>query len=329
MTREGAAASPTVLVAIVNYRCAGLTIDCLASLEAEAAARPGLAVTVVEGGSGDGSAARIAGAIAERGWASWASCLPLEDNGGFARGNNAAIAPALAAPRPPDYVLLLNPDTVVRPGAVWALVDFMGRRPEVGIAGSRLEDPDGTPQTSAFRFPSILGEVEGGMRLGPVSRLLGRHRVAPPPPDAEGPTGWVAGASMIVRRAVFDAVGLMDEGYFLYFEEVDFCLRARKAGWPCWYVPGSRVVHLVGQSTGVTDAATARRRRPAYWFEARRRYFLKHHGVARTLAADLAWAASYATFRARSALQRKPVSEPERMLRDFLRHNFLRPLVGR
>jgi N-acetylglucosaminyl-diphospho-decaprenol L-rhamnosyltransferase len=134
---------------------------------------------------------------------------------------------------------------------------------------------------------------------------------------------------MIVRREVFEAIGLLDEGYFLYFEEVDFCLRARRAGWPCWYEPSSRVVHLVGQSTGVTNAATARLRRPGYWFRARRRYFLKNHGPLATLAADLAWASSYAAYLARAAIQRKPVLDPEKLLRDFVRHNFLLPLVGR
>ena len=320
---------PAVLVVIVKYRCAGLAIDCLASLEAEAASRPGLTVTVVDNASDDGSAGAIAAAIEGRGWSSWATPLPLTENGGFARGNNAAIAPAMASPAPPHYVLLLNPDTIVRPGAVWSLVDFMDRRPDVGIAGSRLEDPDGTLQTSAFRFPSVLGEIEAGMRFGPVSCLLKQHLVSPPPPKQAGPTGWVAGASMIVRREVFKSVGLLDDGYFLYFEEVDFCLQARRAGWSCWYVPESRVVHLVGQSTGVTDAATRRKRRPSYWFLARRRYFLKNHGLIKTLAADLAWATSYATYLARAALKRKPSHDPEKLLWDFVRHNFLRPMVGR
>ena len=317
-----------VLVVVVNYRCADLTIDCLASLEGEAGARPGLAVTVVDNASGDGSAARIARAIADRGW-SWASSLPLSENGGFARGNNAAIAPALASGCPPRHVILLNPDTEARPGAIWSLVDFMDRRPEIGIAGSRLEDPDGTPQRSAFRFPSVLSEIEGGMRLGPVSRLLSRHLVAPPVADREGPTDWVAGASMIVRREVFDSVGMLDDGYFLYFEEVDFCRRARLGGWPCRYVPESRVVHLIGQSSGVTDSATSRRRRPDYWFRARRRYFLKHLGPARTFLADLGWAASYASYRARLIFKRTPDRDPEKLLRDFLRHNFLLPVTGR
>ena len=101
----------------------------------------------------------------------------------------------------------------------------MERRPDVGIAGSRLEEPDGTPQRSAFRFPTVLGELERGLRLGAGLAAPGALGSGTPPvPDGEGPTDWVAGASMIVRREVFEAIGLLDEGYFMYFEEVDFCL---------------------------------------------------------------------------------------------------------
>ena len=253
-----------VLVVIVNYRSASLAIDCLRSLAPEVASLGGAGiarVVVTDNASGDDSVARLTRAVADNGWAEWASIQPLGRNGGFAYGNNEAIRATLAAADKPDYVLLLNPDTLVRPGAIRALLEFMDAHPDAGIAGSRLEDPDGTPQRSAFRFHTVRGELEAGLRLGFVSKLLHRHVVAPPVPAGEEPvrTDWVAGASMIVRRAVFEQAGLMDEGYFMYFEEVDFCLRAARKGWPCWYVPASRIVHLVGQSSGVTDTKRANR----------------------------------------------------------------------
>ena len=312
-----------LLVVIVNYRTADLTIDCLRSLSPEVASVPACAAVVVDNASGDGSADRIARAIDCNGWRSWARLMPTQTNGGFAAGNNAAIRPALERSDPPQYVLLLNPDTLVRAGALQSLVEFMDARPDVGIAGSRLEDPDGTPQTSAFRFPSILGELESAIRIGVVSRLLSDRIVAPPVRLEESQTDWVAGASMIVRKEVFDTVGLLDEKYFMYFEEVDFCRRARDAGWPCWYVPQSRVVHLIGQSSGVTDAARTRTRRPAYWFEARRQFFLTHYGRTRTLLADLSWAAGFALWRIRRALLRRPDNDPERLLSDFIGYNLL------
>jgi GT2 family glycosyltransferase len=312
-------------VIIVNYRTGGLVIDCLRSLAAEVGRAPDFRVTVVDNASGDGSASAIWEAIRGGPWHDWAGVVALENNVGFAGGNNAVLRPVLASPEPPPYVLLLNPDTVVRPGALRALVDFMEGHPEVGIAGSRLEDPDGTPQRSAFRFPTLASELEGGIRLGLVSRLLHRRVVAPPVQREPHPTDWVAGASMIVRRAVFESVGLLDESYFLYFEEVDFCLRARRAGWSCWYVPGSRVVHLVGQSSGVTDTKRPPRRVPPYWFASRRHYFEKNHGRLYTLSADVTWTLAHGLWRLRRRLQRKPDTDPPHLLGDFIRFSFLGP----
>lgn len=312
-----------ISIVIVNYRTANLVIDCLRSLEPELADRPAWRVVVVDNASGDGSAQRLADAVAAEGWSAWCEIMPLDHNPGFAGGNNAALRPILACAAPPDYVLLLNPDTIVRPGGVHNLVEFMDARPTVGIAGSRLEDPDGTPQRSAFRFPSVPAELEEGLRIGLVSRLLRGRIVAPPVREEAHATDWIAGASMIVRRAVFEQVGLMDERYFLYFEEVDFCLRARQAGWSCWYVPASRVVHLVGQSSGVTDVKRPLKRRPRYWFESRARYFRRHHGRGGKMLADLAWVFGFSLWRLRRRITGKPDPDPPGLLGDFVRLNFL------
>src|SRR3954452_18673323 len=167
-----------VLVVIVNYRSASLAIDCLRSLAPEVASLggPGAArVVVTDNASGDDSVARLTRALADNGWGEWASVQPLARNGGFAYGNNEAIRAALAAADKPDYVLLLNPDTLVRPGAIRALLEFMDAHPDAGIAGSRLEDPDGTPQRSAFRFHTVRSELEAGLRLRVAAELLRRH----------------------------------------------------------------------------------------------------------------------------------------------------------
>jgi hypothetical protein len=312
-------------IVIVNYRSAELALDCLASLAPQIDETPDARVIVTDNLSGDGSVERLRDAISKHGWSRWATLVPLPTNGGFAAGNNAAIRPLFETPgvEPPRYVLLLNPDTIVRPGGVAKLVEFMEAHPEVGIAGSRLEYPDGEQHASRFRFPTILGEVESNSRLGLVSRVLARHAVAPPLVLHPHPIDWVAGASMIVRREVFEAIGYLDEQYFLYYEEVDFCLRARRAGWPCWYVPDSRVAHLVGQSSGVTNLKEPARRRPRYWFESRRRYFRKNHGAAYAFAADVVFALSFGAWRIRRALQGKPDADPPRMWSDFVRFSFL------
>jgi N-acetylglucosaminyl-diphospho-decaprenol L-rhamnosyltransferase len=261
--------------------------------------------------------------IDENRWNAWASVMRLPANGGFAYGNNAGIRPALESADKPQYVLLLNPDTIIRPGAVSELLKFMDARRDVGLAGSRLEDPDGTPQVSAFRFHSIFSEFEHGIKLGPVSTILAKWRVAPPAPAEPCPTDWVCGASLIIRREVFERIGLLDERYFMYYEEVDFCLKAKRAGFPCWYVPASRVVHLVGSASEVSDARKHRKRRPAYWFESRRLYFTENHGRVYALFADAAYALAFALWRVRRFVQRKPDTDPPRFLWDLIRHSLM------
>ena len=312
-----------VIVLIVNYRTADLTIDALASLEPEIGAATDAQVVVVDNASEDGSYERIGAAVAARGWGSWATVLAAPSNGGFSSGNNFGLAWALERWPAPRYVHLLNPDTVVRPGALAHLIAFMDANPTVGIAGSRLEDPDGRPQCSAFRFPTVLGELEATARFGPLTRLLVDQVIAPPISTEACACDWVAGASMIIRREVFDAIGLLDDRYFMYYEEVDFTVRARRAGWTCWYVPESRVVHLVGQSSGVTDARHARRRRPDYWFESRRRYLLTHLGRRAAVAADLAFFCGSLARWARLVIERKPLDTPEHLFADLARHSVL------
>jgi GT2 family glycosyltransferase len=306
-------------VVIVNYRTAALVVDCLGTLAPEVAAEPGLRVVVVDNASGDDSMAVLGQAIQKSGW-SWVTLRPQDRNGGFAFGNNAAVRELLHSSNRPKFVWLLNPDTLVRPGAATALIDFLEQHPRVGIAGGRLEFPDGQPQTAAFRFPSLASELEDTIRIGFVSRALERFRVPPPPRAEAHRTDWVNGASMMVRREVFETVGLMDERYFLYFEETDFCRRARAVGWDVWHVPASRVVHLEGQSTGVTGANLAKKRRPTYWFDSRARYFRKHHGATYAFLADLTFMSGFATWRAHRWIRGKPDPDPPGLLGDFVRH---------
>src|SRR5438067_9909815 len=121
-----------LLIVIVNYRTPDLAIDCLRSLAPQIA--PQMRVVITDNLSGDDSVERMSAAIRDHQW-DWATLMPLERNGGFAFGNNTAIRPALASEAPPEFVLLLNPDTVLRDGAVQALLDFMQAHPQVGIAG--------------------------------------------------------------------------------------------------------------------------------------------------------------------------------------------------
>lgn len=317
----------SLLVVILNYRTPNLTIDCLHSLVEEVKSLPHTKVAVVDNDSGDRSYEKIKHAIETENWSDWASITASGHNGGYAFGNNIAIRPALAADHPPDYILLLNPDTTVRPGAFQVLLDFMGKNPQVGIAGSRLEEPDGTPQCSAFRFPTFWSELDSSLRLGVVSNLLAKWVVAPAVSDLACPTDWVAGASMIIRRQVFLDIGLIDEKYFMYFEELDFCLQAQQAGWSCWYIPESRVVHFVGQSSGVTNTKITPKRRPQYWFESRQRFFIKNYGFAYTCLADALWMLGFIVWQVRRLIQNKPDNDPPLFLEDFFRNSVINKIM--
>lgn len=310
-----------VLVVIVNYKTAALTVACLGSLAREIAGDPSVRVVVVDNDSGDGEA--LAAAISKHGWGEWASLTLAQVNGGFSYGNNRGVEPALKWPLPPDYVLLLNPDTEVRPGAIRALVQYMDAHPRVGIAGSSFENEHGVEWPIAFRFPTMSGQLAQGMRSRLVSRLLHARTVARTMGNEPEEVDWVAGASMMVRRQVFEDIGLMDEGYFLYFEEVDFCLRARRAGWPCWYVPQSRVMHISGQSTGVSAADRPLKRMPRYWFASRSRYFVKNHGLTYARFTDLAFGIGRTLWTLQRIVRRRPSEDPPFMLTDFWRTSVL------
>lgn len=316
-------ALPPVLVVIVNYRTGDLVVDCLRSLEPDVQSQPGASVVIVDNDSGDDSAQTIAAAIATSGWASWASLVQAPINGGFAYGNNLAIDSAMKSATPPDLFWLLNPDTVIRPGALRTLTEFMANNPAVSICGGGIEEANGEHWPYAFRFHSILSEIERAAGFSPVSKLLARHIVARRMGPGPAQVDWVSGATMMVRRTTVERIGLMDEDYFLYFEEVDYCLQAHRAGLECWYLPSSRIMHISGQSTGVTAKTDTPKRLPAYWFESRRRYFAKNHGRLYAACSDVAWMLSYCLGSLRRWLQRKPGSSPPRLLADFLRHSSL------
>ncbi len=312
-----------VAVIIVTYKSAQLTIDCLRSIVPQLTT-PGLRIrcVVVDNASGDSPA--IAQAIESEGWAPWARLVTAEHNGGFAYGNNVGVRAVYEHGRP-DYLHLLNPDTVLRPGAVEALVRFLEHDPKVGVAGGIFENADASEWAIAFRFPSLLGEVVAGLQWGAVTRVLDRWQVPMQMGSTAQPVDWVAGASMMVRREVVDVIGGLDEGFFLYFEETEFCFRVKAAGYTVWYVPQSRVMHIAGQSTKVTERHVGPRRLPPYWFESRRRYFTLTYNPGYAMLVDVvtvlaAWGGAI-----KRIVQLRPPTETPHFLRDLASHSLIWP----
>jgi N-acetylglucosaminyl-diphospho-decaprenol L-rhamnosyltransferase len=312
-----------IAVVIVTYKCAGLTIQALRSLQGERElGGTHIRAVVVDNDSGDFPA--IEQAIGANGWSPWVTLIAAPRNGGFAYGNNVGFARAYAD-GVPDYVYMLNPDAEVRRGAIGTLVSFLEARKDVGIAGSSFEGADGSEWPIAFRFPTLFAEIDYGLSFKLVTRLLQRWVVARRMSDAIEPVDWICGASMMIRPAVFAAIGGLDENYFLYFEETDFCLRAKKAGFPTWYVPESRVMHIAGQSTAVTDLSDGLKRLPPYWYESRRRYFAVTFGVYRAMVIDVVALVAHSMGALKRVILRRRHMAVPYFIRDLLRHSVLWP----
>jgi GT2 family glycosyltransferase/serine acetyltransferase len=286
-------------IIVLNYRTADLSIDCLATLEPEMA--EGVSVLVVDNASGDGSAERIEAHISDRGWSNWARVLQSPVNGGFAAGNNLGIRSVDAA----AYVLL-NSDTLVRPGAVAALREAMRQNPDAGIIGAQCVGRDGHVQDSYFRFPGPLSELIRVARTGPVTRAMARYDVVLPGRAEPSELDWVGFACVLIRREVLETVGPLDEGYFMYYEDVDYCHRAQQAGWRVMHCPEATVVHLIGGSSDVTTLDKLHKRAPRYYYEARSRYFAKFHGRSGLWFANGCWYVGRVISFFREALGRPP-----------------------
>lgn len=250
-------------IIIVNWNTRDLLRQCLGSVYNTI---PGLAfeVWVVDNASTDGSAGMVREAFAG------VRLIENNENLGFARANNQALAACTGR-----YALLLNSDAFLGAGAAEALVQALEADPRGGIAGARLVCPDGRAQRSYGRLPSLIGEV--GSLLGLDKWKQGRGG------KGEGrrvkEVGMVNGACILVRRAMLDEIGLLDERFFMFSEEVDLCKRASIAGWKVVHVAGAKVVHVGGGSSGLTS------RRVLQLYRSKLQYFHKHHGdrLSRTL----------------------------------------------
>lgn len=311
-------------VIIVNYRTPDLALACA---RAAADAAPGFAaldVLIVDGGSGDGSAERIAAALGEAP-APAVRLLALDINGGFGFANNRGMRDIAAAAPLPDYFVLLNPDARPRPGALEAMARLLDATPRAGAVGARLEHEDGRPQSSAFTFPTLRGEFARATETRFVERLLG---VPPTAIDADAAreVPWVTGAAVMFRAAALVQTGLFDEGFFLYFEETDLIRRLRAAGWSIWHEPQARVVHHGGVATGIRDTATgsmAPRQVPRYWLDSRRRYFALAGGRGYALASGLCWLAGRMIWLGKRLIVPKRNASPPQLTADFVRYGLV------
>ncbi|MBS0123391.1 glycosyltransferase family 2 protein [Thetidibacter halocola] len=312
-----------ILVVLLNWRTADMT---LRAAQAARKAMRGLdaELVIVDNDSCDGSEESLRKATAD-----WPETRVIQSghNGGFGAGNNVGIRAGMSNGTRPDYLYILNSDAFPAPDAIRHLAEHLDANPETGFAGSYIHGEAGEPHMTAFRFPSAWSELEGAARFGPISRLLRQKAVPLGLPEATCRVDWLAGASMMMRQSVLDEIGLFDEGFFLYFEETDLCLRASRAGHQTHYVRDSVVMHIGSVSTGMGRWP----RIPGFWLDSRWRYFAGNHGRPYAALATLAHVTGGLLWRLRRVVQRKPRLDPPHFLRDLILHDLkalVRPLPG-
>ncbi|MCL6431731.1 MAG: glycosyltransferase family 2 protein, partial [Anaerolineae bacterium] len=231
---------PDLSVVVVNWNAAPLLRSCLESVRDESASVC-LEVLVVDNASSDGSVGLIEALFPE------VRLIANPENLGFAAANNQAVRQASGR-----YILLLNPDTRLQPGALRTMVDYMDGHRAVGVLACQLLNADGSVQISCSRFPT-LGTVAmdclGLSRLFPGTRLFAGLKMTYWDHSDERDVDQPSGACLLIRREVWDEIGSLDERFFMYFEEVDFCYRAKKAGWGIRFTPAAQVIHYGGEST--------------------------------------------------------------------------------
>lgn len=258
-------------VVIVNYNNLDVLKQCVPTLTREL---EGISADMIlsDNGSTDGSLSWIRQNFPQ------IRVLENRENLGFAEGNNRALRLVRGS-----HVLLLNPDTIVMSNAIGPMIAHLGSYPRAGAVGCMLLAPNGSRQISARTFPTLLTYWLHFLGLDhryPRSRFCGQHHMGHWDGRDPRAVDWVCGAALMVRRNVLNRVGGLDPGFFLTYDEVDWCRRIRDAGFEVWYVPQSHIIHLEGQSEPQSDYTPAGRTKyVAVERNSRVRYFVKHHGT--------------------------------------------------
>ena len=233
-------------------------------------------VIVVDNASSDGSVEMLRSEFPN------VHLIGNSENVGFTRANNQALAMAQGR-----YLFLLNPDTEVGPGALSALVAYMDAHPRVGMIGPQLRYGDGSIQSSRRRFPTLATAFLESTKLQqwfPHNRVLTHYYMRDTDDSATQEVDWINGSAMFTRREVYDQVGGLDEAFFMYSEELDWCFRIKQAGWQIVYLPSAQITHYEGKSSEQVVA-----KRDIYFHSSKIRFFRKYHGalVAQVLRAFL------------------------------------------
>jgi GT2 family glycosyltransferase len=259
-------------IIVVNWNVKELLDACLQSLLKAGHSTPRLAIEiiVVDSASSDGSSQMVHDRFPQ------VRLIASQENLGYAKGNNVGAEAAQGR-----YLFLLNPDTVVQPDALGRMVDYMDAHPEVGVLGPQLLWPDGSIQSSRRRFPtlgSLFWESTLLEQWFPENRYVRRYHLADQSVDQAQKVDWVVGAAILIRHEAWQQVGPIDQDFFMYFEETDWCQRSAEAGWETHYLPTAQVIHYEGKSSEQVVAARTLR-----FQRSKLRYTRKYFGPGWTL----------------------------------------------
>ncbi len=250
-------------IVIVSWNVRELLRECLRSI-AQTQGDLTVEVIVVDSASADGSAAMVVAEFPQ------VTLIASDENVGFPRGNNMGIAKAHGR-----YILLLNPDTILHANALASMVAFLDNHLDVGVVGAQLLNEDGSVQSSRRRFPTLTTAFfeSTWLQSRAPQRILDRYYALDIADGQTADVDWVMGACLMTRQEIAHTVGGMDEGYFMYSEELDWCRRIKMAGWRVVYLPTAQVTHYQGKSSEQVVA-----QRHIYFNQAKLRYFRKYHG---------------------------------------------------
>ncbi|MFN8531683.1 MAG: glycosyltransferase family 2 protein, partial [Anaerolineae bacterium] len=254
-----------ISIVIVSWNVADLLVKCLASIYANTPAPYTIETIVVDSASGDDTVERVHSEFPQ------VTMLAQAENVGFTRGNNIGLKAARGR-----WLFLLNPDTEIHGDVITQLADYLQAHPKVGIVGPRTLNSDGSDQATRRYFPSLLLEWMEGLWYSFHFSPLPPTHLPPddPPADSTHPVEWLQGSALMAQRTLYDQIGGLDEGFFMFSEEVDWCKRAADAGWQIVYVGSGTITHHGGRSTDQVATATLIR-----YYSSKVRYFRKHHGA--------------------------------------------------
>lgn len=315
-------ANPKVATIIVNYGTAALVLQNLPALIQEAQHHEGAHIYIVDNNSPGNDYETIKNFVETEALNSVVSVIDAGANLGFAGGNNIAFEKARAAGA--DFILCLNPDAALHPGALKTMVQFLEGHPKAAIVGPEIQDEHGAVCVSWHRFPTMLREFTSETHIILFNKLTG---LSPDHmrPGLPSPTDWVSGAAFLVRTAAVPTK-LMDDNFFLYYEETDMMLGMKQRGWEIWRTPDAKVVHIGGVSTGVQGEKA---QLPTFWFDSWRYYFSKNHGKLYAVAAAFAKLLGIWTYVVKQALAGRKNERPAHYASDVFEQCLKPAVLGR